>query len=303
MKLVVERGKLLESKKVAIIFSTYNSSDYVGECVKSCLGQNYKNLVLVVSDDGSSDNTVSVLEKAAEGDERFFLIKLPHGERGIARAEAIRKAKALDIDYLYIIDSDMMLKDNLIEECVNYLQVNENIGSLVIPELAFSKSENFYSKVKVFERNILNNAGEELGVNSIEAARFWRIDSYNFTGGININQIAFEETQPTIRFVEKGGVIKRATFTGVYHDEKHVTLKNIVKKKKYYFSVMDKTINSEKEGNKKALSRWYFFRPVLYRKENLKQYLLHPILTLGMIFMYLVLTFVAVIEILKSKVK
>lgn len=288
---------------MAIIFSTYNSSEYVGECVKSCLNQNYKNLVLVVSDDGSEDNTVSVLEEAACGDERFFLIKLPHGERGIARAEAIKKAKSMNIDYLYIIDSDMMLKDNLIKECVDYLDKNQKVGSLVIPELAFSRSKNFYSKVKVFERNILNNAGEELGVNSIEAARFWRINAYNITGGININQIAFEETQPTIRFIEKGGIIKRATFTGVYHDEKYVTLKNIVKKKRYYFSVLDKTINSEKEGNKKALSRWYFFRTVLYRKENLKQYLFHPLLTLGMMFMYVVLTFVAVIEVLKSKVK
>ena len=131
---------------------------------------------------------------------------------------------------------------------LQYFNGNPSIGALVIPELAFSDYTNFFSKVKVFERNIINNAGENVGHNSIEAARFWRREEYKKSGGINFNQIAFEETQPTIRYLEVGGKIKRAVFTGVKHDEKKVTLKNILEKKKYYFSVMNKTIGSEKSG-------------------------------------------------------
>lgn len=291
------------SDRVGIIFSTFNSSEYVEKCLKSILDQKYDDFFVVVSDDGSTDDTVKVLEDAAKAYDNFYLLPLPHGERGIARAEAIKKAKELKMDYLFIIDSDMVLKDNLLRDCVNYLKENSEVGGLVVPEIAFSTFKNYYSKVKVFERNTINNAGEDLGKNSIEAARFWKLSEYDKTGGININQISFEETQPTIRYTEMGGMIKRAIFTGVYHDEKYVTLKNILQKKKYYFSVMHKTINSEEGGSKKALSRWYFFRPVLYRPSNLLRYLKHPLLTLGMIYMYFALTFIGVKEILKSKNK
>lgn len=286
--------------RVVVIFSTYNSESYVKKCLESCLSQDYDDLFIIVSDDGSTDNTISVLENAAIGYSNFTLIPLEHKERGYARYIAIEEAKKLDPRYLYIIDSDMVLEEGLISKCVKYLSNNIDIGGLIIPEFAFSNFKNFYSKVKVFERNIINNAGNDVGKNSIEAARFWNTTEYLSTGGINMNQISFEETQPTIRYLEDGGNLKRATFTKVYHDEKYVTLSNIIKKKNYYFGVMHKTINSEKNGFLKALQRWYFFRPVLYRKDNLKEYIKHPLLTIGLINMYIFLTLIGCINILKS---
>ncbi len=290
------------SKRVSIVFSTYNSSEYVVKCLKSCLCQRYDDLFVIVADDGSTDNTIDKMQEAAQGYNNFKVISLPHGERGIARFKAIEMAKELNSDYIYIIDSDMILKDNLIQDCIDFFDNNEKVGGLIVPEISFSDYTNFYSKVKVFERNIINNAGEDIGSNSVEAARFWRIQEYDSTGGINISQISFEETQPTIRYIENGGIIKRAIFTQIYHNEKKAILKGIIQKKKYYFSVMNKTIESEEGGLKKTLSRWYFFRPVLYRKENLKKYIKNPLLTLGMVYMYVILSFIGIVEIIKSKV-
>ncbi|OOM77753.1 chondroitin synthase [Clostridium puniceum] len=291
----------MSNKRVSIVFSTFNSSEYVTKCLKSCLTQEYDDFFVVVADDGSTDNTIDKMMEAANGHSNFKVISLPHGERGIARSKAIEMARQLKSDYIYIIDSDMILKNNLIKDCIKFLDENEKVGGLVIPEASFSDYKNFYSQVKVFERNIINSAGEDVGSNSVEGARFWRIQEYDSTGGININQISFEETQPTIRYMQNGGLIKRAVFTQIDHNEKKATLKAIVEKKKYYFSVMNKTIESEESGFKKTLSRWYFFRPVLYRKENLEKYIQHPMLTLGMIYMYIVLSFIGIVELLKSK--
>ncbi|ADL50729.1 glycosyltransferase family 2 protein [Clostridium cellulovorans] len=293
----------MSNGRVSIVFSTYNSSEYIERCLESCLNQDYGDLFIIIADDGSTDDTIKKIEEKCGTCDNFRLIPLPHGERGIARSTAIAEAKKLKSDYIYIIDSDMVLKDNLISECIDFLGENKTVGALVIPEIAFSDYNNFYSKVKVFERNVINDAGEDIGSNSVEAARFWKMEAYDASGGINVHQISFEETQPTIRYIENGGIIKRAIFTGVYHDEKEVTLKNIVKKKRYYFSVMNTTIETEQGGAKKAFSRWFFFRPVLYRKENLKKYVKHPVLTLGMIYMYLVLTLVGIEEILKAKIR
>lgn len=286
------------SGTVGIILSTYNNGSIAKECLLSCLEQSYKDVVIVVADDGSTDDTVKIIEDIKEEHTNLHLLKLPHCERGIARKKAYEELIKFNINYIYIIDSDMILENDLILKCVRYFCENSIVGGLVIPEIPFSNANNFYSKVKVFERSTINNAGEHLSANSIEAARFWRIDEYDSTGGINPEQISFEETQPTIRYLEMGGVIRRAVFTGVQHDEKRVTLKELISKKKYYFSKMDNTFRTESKGFFKALSRWYFFRPVLYRKENIKQYFRHPILFIGMMWMYLCLSFIGLKEIL-----
>lgn len=290
-------------EKVTILLSSYNNEECIDRCLKSCFAQEYKNLNVVVVDDGSTDSTTKILESFKREKDNFQFLALPHGERGVARNKAIELARAMNSKYIYILDSDMILEHGLIENCIDYFKKNKEVGALVIPELAYSDYKNFYSKVKVFERNIINNSGEDLGLNSIEAARLWKLEAFDLSGGISEKQISFEETQPTIRYIEKGGIIKRAVFTKVHHNEKFVTLKNILKKKKYYFSVMNKTINTEEKGLKKTLQRWYFFRPVLYRKSNLKKYVQHPVLTLGVINMYLMLTVIGVFEIIKSKFK
>jgi len=285
---------------VAVIFATYNNAATAAGCLKSCLGQSYTSLAVIAADDGSTDNTPDALCAAAGGDSRFQLLRLPHGERGAARAAATKAAREAGADFLYIIDSDMMLKPGLIESCVTFLNSHQSVGALAIPEIPFSQHRNFMSRVKVFERRVMNNAGEKLGANSIEAARFWRLGAYDSTGGINAGQIAFEETQPTIRYLEKGGQIRRATFTGVRHDEKRVTFGNLLAKKRYYFSVMDKTITTEEGGIWKAVTRSYFFRPVLYRPSNVALYAQSPLLASGMFGMYLVLSAVAAVDVLKG---
>lgn len=288
--------------KVVILFSTYNNEQTVVACLQSCMNQeNHQSLHIVVADDGSSDHTVQVIRQLAEESiVPITVLELPHGERGIARVTAIEEAQRLHADCILVIDSDMILANDLVSQCVSFLDSHPQVGALVVPEEAYSTATNFFSKVKVFERNVINNAGETLGKRSIEAARFWRIDAYESTGGFNADQIAFEEIQPTLRYVEEGGEIRRAVFTRIYHDEKQVYLNDILRKKAYYFSVMDQTISSEEGGFRKALERWYFFRPVLYSRANLLRYLRHPLLTAGMCWMYICLSVLGVTALLKS---
>ena len=51
----------MSDKKVAVLLSTYNGEKYVGAQIHSILTQSYKNIVLVVRDDGSSDKTVKIV--------------------------------------------------------------------------------------------------------------------------------------------------------------------------------------------------------------------------------------------------
>ena len=289
--------------RVSIAVTTYNNPVHIKKLLNSCRKQTFRDFEVFIADDGSSDNTVEIMNKYGEKDSKIHVFPLEHGERGIARLVAIGEALKSKPEFLLIIDSDMFLKKDLLLKAVSKLEDNPKIEALVVKEIPYTKYENFYSKVKVFERRLINNSGEYVDMNSIEAARFWRSDAYEATGGIHPEQIAFEEIQPTIKAMEQGGIVKKLMASGLYHDEKEVTLVNIIEKKKYYFKMMNKTIETEDRGLFKALSRWYLFRPVYYRKANLKLYLKHPLLTLGVVFMYVALTFIGAYEVLIHKVK
>lgn len=282
------------SDTVSIIITTYNNVDKVGICLKSCLEQTHESLKIIVVDDGSTDDSPAFLQDMKLKHSNLYIILKEHGERGIAREEGINMAKALKSDFILFIDDDMILDPRLVEKSLGLIHSTKHPGALVIPEIPFSHYSNYFSRVKVFERSVINRAGETLGKNSIEAARFWGVNAYKESGELDPGQTAFEETQPTIRYKDRGGLILRATNTWLLHDEKMVTLSNILKKKYNYFKNMKTTLDHEEKGFIKALQRWYLFRPVLYRKENLKQYLLHPLLTLGMIIMYMGLSIIAV---------
>lgn len=286
---------------IALVITTYNSESYIEKLLESIVLQDRNDIFVIISDDGSTDQTLALLNKFKSNYIKCKVLALEHLERGYARTKAIQVALEEHMDYLMFLDSDMVMESRLIDECMLMMNHDFRIGALVLKEIPVSTHKNPMTKVKIFERTVLNNSSRILDKNSIEAARFWRTSAYIESGGINPNQIAFEETQPTIRYIEKGGLIIKHTGKGVYHDEKRVTLVNIFQKKKYHFSVMNKTFESEQSGLLKALKRWYFFRPVMYKVCNLKLYIKHPLLTVGMVSMYFALTFIGCIEIVKGK--
>lgn len=285
---------------VSIVITTYNNRLKVDDVILSAVNQSHKNINIIVVDDGSTDGTQDHLINLALKYPSLILVLKEHGERGFARKAGIDRAVQSGSDYLLFIDDDMILFDTLVETCLNYFINNETLGAVVIPENPHSQYTNFYSKVKVFERSIINDAGKKLGSNSIEAARFWLMSAYHQSGGLNPSEISFEEIQPTIRYRDQGGLILRAVDTSLLHDEKEATLKGILLKKYYYFSQMNRTFESEDRGLFKALSRWYFFRPVLYRFSNIMKAFRHPILAMGMLFMYICLSFIGVIALFKK---
>ncbi len=60
----------MEDKKVLILLATYNGENYVRQMIDSVLSQDYKNIQLVLSDDGSKDSTADILDSYAESDSR-----------------------------------------------------------------------------------------------------------------------------------------------------------------------------------------------------------------------------------------
>ena len=88
---------------LSIIIPAYNIESYIGRCLESLSVQTYKNLEIIVVDDGSTDNTLSIIKEYCNKDNRIKVIhkknegvsaqRRPSGERGNGlsqRADGIR---------------------------------------------------------------------------------------------------------------------------------------------------------------------------------------------------------------------
>ena len=64
-------------EQIDILLATYNGEKYLEEQLDSILNQTYKNIRLVISDDNSKDNTINILQKYAQKDNRIQLYLQP----------------------------------------------------------------------------------------------------------------------------------------------------------------------------------------------------------------------------------
>ncbi len=117
---------------IGIAMSTYENEAIITETIRSLQAQQ-ASFLCVIADDGSTDSTVATMRQLTANDTRFEVLALPHGERGIARKTAIDRLKQHNVEFLYIIDSDMVLEEQLLKSCLLYLEAHVDVGALVIP--------------------------------------------------------------------------------------------------------------------------------------------------------------------------
>jgi len=88
---------------VSIVIPVYNVEHYLCECLDSVIHQTYKNLEIILIDDGSTDSSGSICDKYAKEDERFLVIHKENAGQGIARNIGIDLAHG---KYIIFLDSD-----------------------------------------------------------------------------------------------------------------------------------------------------------------------------------------------------
>ena len=109
---------------VSIIMPAYNASKFIRESIESIIGQTYSNWELLVIDDGSRDETVSIVKKYSQNDSRIVCIESEKNE-GIAttRNKGILVAKG---EYIAFLDSDDVWKTERLERQFVHI---ENTGA------------------------------------------------------------------------------------------------------------------------------------------------------------------------------
>lgn len=89
--------------KISIIVPIYNVEKYLPKCIESILAQTYRNLELILVDDGSPDNSPKICDEYAKKDDRIIVIHKPNGGVSSARNAGLDRATG---KYIGFVDPD-----------------------------------------------------------------------------------------------------------------------------------------------------------------------------------------------------
>lgn len=152
---------------VSVIVPVYNTEKYLKYCVDSILNQTYKNIEVILVDDGSTDSSAVLCDEYKEIDNR---IKVIHKENGGLSSSRKTGVENLTGEYAIIVDSDDWIDDDLIEKCVGVFERNDvdcvlysyvkEYPNNPIP-VSLLKKEGEYSSNFIIRR-IIGIVGEEL---------------------------------------------------------------------------------------------------------------------------------------------
>ncbi|HCT9613067.1 TPA: glycosyltransferase family 2 protein, partial [Enterococcus faecalis] len=115
-------------KLVSVVIPVYNVEKYVEKCLDSVINQTYQNLEIIIVNDGSTDNSLSVCQKKKLSDSRIKLINKENGGLSSARNAGIECAQG---EFICFIDSDDWIELDYIEVLLNGME-NTNVDISVI---------------------------------------------------------------------------------------------------------------------------------------------------------------------------
>lgn len=99
---------------ISVIIPVYNSEKYLDECLKSVLNQTYHSLEVIIVDDGSKDNSLSICKKFLN-DKRVIVLEKQNGGAASARNTGMDKATG---NYICFVDSDDVLEPDTYLLCI-----------------------------------------------------------------------------------------------------------------------------------------------------------------------------------------
>ena len=140
--------------KISVIVPVYNVEKYIRRCLDSITGQTYKNLEILLINDGSTDNSEIVCEEYAKKDSRVQYYKKDNGGLSDARNYGLKRITG---DYVAFIDSDDCLSTGFFEVLIN--KSIEHNADIVSSDILFFYSDNElpkWSEEKELIRSSLN---------------------------------------------------------------------------------------------------------------------------------------------------
>ena len=124
---------------VSIVIPVFNAEEYLEETLQHISGQSYKNMEIICVDDGSSDKSPDILQRAKSSDSRLILLSQKNQGAGTARNLGMDAAGG---DYILFFDADDILRKNAVQKLVKAAVKNDT-------DIVFFGYEKFAGKKRI----------------------------------------------------------------------------------------------------------------------------------------------------------
>ena len=175
--------------KISVIVPVYNVQDYVEECLKSIVKQTYKNLEIIIVNDGSTDNSMDIVRKFEKADSRIKVLEQANQGLSAARNAGIEAATG---DYISFVDSDDYIHPRMLELLLKEaLATNSEVTACDYTSGCFSNdfkySFNVYIDEEAIQKLFDKNGYRFYAWNKLYASKLF--DKIRFPYGENFEDI------------------------------------------------------------------------------------------------------------------
>ena len=115
------------NKLLSVVVPIYNVEKVLSRCIESLINQTYKNLEILLVDDGSKDGSASLIDEYARKDSRIVPIHKPNGGSATARNVGLNKATGY---YITFVDSDDYVEFDAYETMID--AINRNNADIAV---------------------------------------------------------------------------------------------------------------------------------------------------------------------------
>lgn len=274
---------------ISVIVPVYNVEKYLHQCIDSIINQTYKNLEIILVDDGSTDNSGKICDEYKSKDNRITVIHKKNGGLSDARNAGLKVAKG---EFIAFADSDDWLDQNIYNELITSLINNDadisacniafaydnktEISSISLSKSIFNSEEAINQLIcgtgfcavawnKLYKKTCINNMTFEVGKTHEDEFFTYKVLS-NAEKLVFINKPLYFYRQRTTSIMGEKYSLKRLDavdacyerlwflkdkYTKLYKSDKF-TFANMCMQN-YQMILRDKNIDPDKEGRKKLI--------------------------------------------------
>ncbi len=189
------------SRKVSIIIPVYNTpQEYLNRCIDSVLTQTFKDIEILVIDDGSDSKCAACLDSWGKRDSRILLYHIPNGGVSHARNFALIRASG---EYIFFVDSDDMVPQNWLKFAVELADQEQADAVFGIVKSVMS-DEKVDTKAQLQHKYYV-----------ITEDKMWQLQCGQFVKGMKKNDSVFEAKC----YGNWGKLFRKSVIEGEYYAE------------------------------------------------------------------------------------
>lgn len=206
---------------VSVIIPVYNAQSFLSQCIENILSQTYKNIEIIIVDDGSTDNSAEIAERY-----QVKLLKQKNAGVSVARNTGIDAAKG---QYLHFMDVDDVINDTFYQRLVAaIIETGVDIACAEMINQRVREESSFFKKTKVYQ-----SVPQKLKATYVGRIGYvWRY--LIKTDFLIANKLRFEEGRivedlmfslSAVFFANGLVVVPKAQYTYVHQENSQLTIK------------------------------------------------------------------------------